>query len=181
MCKTKRFTLTLIFTITLIFSFCSCMAFGKTVTASRKCKSAPAVGTGITNVESQTSSGHTMYLKFKAPATGAYQITVSDMRTDLQEEGKDYADMFFQTASMRKKCLPVKIGRKKVYALFLQTQDSYSRSVALGFPKDTATCYLPKRNATQKFRKGKEYLLRFCTDSMGTKLVFKLEIRKLRK
>lgn len=152
----------------------------KTVTANKNYKKAPALKKGVTYKVKVNSKSKT-YLKFTAPASGTYKVTISNIAS--APKVKDGHDILYGGLYLRKKSeysnylFTQKIKTKGGSEYILNTTTQYCYSLS-GKKKVTAYTSLPSRYGKIKLKKGETIYLEYMFSNKSKKCTYNLKITK---
>ena len=151
----------------------------KTVTANKKQKKAPALKLGKTY---KVNSKNNTLVKFTAPKTGTYKVTISNIATSPKvKSGADYelGNLFIQKKSSSGRYLisqTVKTQGGKYSNLKMATKDSYNHNYK--GKKVTVNTYLASRYGKIKLEKGETIYMEYYYTGIGGKCTYTMKVTK---
>lgn len=157
--KKRKFTkiMVLLLAMVLMFSLPIEAAAAGKVTAGTSFKKAKTVKSGKTVVTTPKDSGQIVsYLKFKAPATKTYKITINNLRKYGKKSSQTIESIFINFNSLEKdgriNYLKFKQNEKKSYeTLWICSQESWKYGKT---KKIKAGTFIPSRTAGIRLKKG---------------------------
>lgn len=116
-------------------------------------------GTTVVTLPKATKKGSTYsYVKFKAPATKTYKITLSNLRKSGKSSDSDILaahSSLYKRNSWGLSSVNIKLNGKKTSVMYLCSTYSWSIDRAYSSNKKiTASTFLPSRTAAVKLKKG---------------------------
>lgn len=151
----------------------------KTVTANKKQKKAPALKLGTTY---KVNSKNNTLVKFTAPKTGTYKVTISNIATSPKVKGRadhELGNLYIRKPSSYGSYLmsqTVKTQGRKYSCLFTATKDSYN-DFYKGKKVKTST-YLASRYGKINLKKGETIYMEYFYTGKGGKCTYNLKITK---
>ena len=151
----------------------------KKVTANKNYKKAPALKLGITY---KVNSKNNTLVKFKAPKTGTYKVTISNIATYPKVKGRadhNLGNLYIRKPSSYGSYLmsqTVKTQGGKYRCLFTATKDSYN-DFYKGRKVTTGT-YLASRYGKIKLKKGETIYMDYFYTGKGGKCTYTMKVTK---
>ena len=151
----------------------------KTVTANKKQKKAPALKLGTTY---KVNSRNNMLVKFTAPKTGTYKVTISKIATSPKVKGRadhNLGNLYIRKPSSYGSYLmsqTVKTQGGKYRCLFTATKDSYNDFYK--GRKVTTDTYLASRYGKIKLKKGETIYMDYFYTGKGGKCTYTMKVTK---
>ena len=151
----------------------------KKVTANKNYKKAPALKLGITY---KVNSRNNMLVKFTAPKTGTYKVTISNIATSPKVKGRadhNLGNLYIRKPSSYGSYLmsqTVKTQGGKYRCLFTATKDSYN-DFYKGRKVKTGT-YLASRYGKIKLKKGETIYMDYSYTGKGGKCTYTMKVTR---
>ena len=151
----------------------------KKVTANKNYKKAPALKLGITY---KVNSKNNTLVKFKAPKTGTYKVTISNIATYPKVKGRadhNLGNLYIRKPSSYGSYLmsqTVKTQGGKYRCLFTATKDSYNDFYK--GRKVTTDTYLASRYGKIKLKKGETIYMDYSYTGKGGKCTYTMKVTR---